>query len=142
MLKLTDEVRETVLRGLAEGKSLRTACAELGISHWMWNRALSAEPELAHQYAHAKEVGLDAMAEEILEISDDGTNDWMERTGKAGEVVGYQVNGEHVQRSKLRVDSRKWLLSKMAPKKYGDKVQQEISGGDKPVSITFKWKGQ
>ena len=142
MLKLTDEVREDILRRLAEGESLRSACKVHDVSHVAWVKAVAADADLAYQYAHAKEVGLDAMAEEILEISDDGTNDWMERTGKAGEVVGYQVNGEHVQRSKLRVDSRKWLLSKMAPKKYGDKVQQEISGGDKPVSITFKWKGQ
>ena len=44
---------------------------------------------------------------------------------KAGKESGYQLNGEHVQRSKLRVDTRKWYLSKILPKKYGDKINVE-----------------
>lgn len=125
MAKLTDEVRETVLRGLAEGKSLRTACAELGISHWMWNRALSAEPELAHQYARARDEGIDSQAEEMHDL---------EQRVLSGELDPNAF--------RAAMDARKWRLARQAPKKYGDKVQQEISGGDKPVSITFKWKGQ
>ena len=42
--------------------------------------------------------------------------------------MGWRVNGEHVQRSKLRVDARKWLLSKIAPKQYGEKQAVEHSG--------------
>ena len=140
MLKLTAEVKEDILLRLANGESLRSACKHHDIRHSAWLWAVQGDAELADQYARAKEIGLDAMAEEILEISDDGSNDWMERTGKDGESVGWALNGEHVQRSKLRVDARKWLLSKMAPRKYGDRVQQEISGGDKPVSVVFKWK--
>lgn len=64
------------------------------------------------------------MAEEIQEISDDGSNDWMEREGIT------VADHEHIQRSKLRVDSRKWLLSKMMPKKYGDRVSAEVTGAD------------
>ena len=54
---------------------------------------------------------------EIFDISDDGTN---ERNGKDSE--GFQLNGEAIQRSKLRVDTRKWALSKLVPKKYGDRL--------------------
>lgn len=61
------------------------------------------------------------MADEIIEIADDGSNDWMEREGKAA------PNGEMVNRSRLRVDTRKWLMSKMAPKKYGDKMSTELT---------------
>lgn len=74
------------------------------------------------------------MADEILEISDDGSNDWMERLGKEGEPAGWQLNGEHVQRSRLRVDTRKWILSKLAPKRYGDKLQHTGDGGG-PIRV-------
>ncbi len=70
------------------------------------------------------------MAEDLLEIADDGTNDWMERTNANGDVTSVTANGEAIQRSKLRVDTRKWLLSKMIPEKYGDRVLTELTGKD------------
>jgi hypothetical protein len=81
---------------------------------------LAEDAAFADQYARAKEAGIEAMAEEVLDISDNATNDWMERHGQ--DDAGWQANGEHIQRSRLRVDSRKWLLSKLAPKKYGDRT--------------------
>lgn len=87
---------------------------------------LNKNPEFAEQYARAKEAQADFLAEEMLEIADDGTNDWMERQG--GASPGWMVNGEAVQRSRLRVDARKWLMAKMAPKKYGDRITQEHTG--------------
>ena len=68
------------------------------------------------------------MFEEMLEIADDGSNDWMERTGKDGETGDKVVDHEHVSRSKLRVDTRKWMLARMAPKKYGDATNIKLSG--------------
>ena len=53
----------------------------------------------------------------------------MERLNKNGEVE-MVVNYENIQRSRLRVDTRKWIMSKLAPKKYGDKVTQELTGKD------------
>ncbi len=47
-----------------------------------------------------------------------------ERRGK--EEVGWQVNGEHIQRSRLRIDARKWMASKLAPKKYGEKLELDV----------------
>ena len=60
------------------------------------------------------------MADEMLEIADDGSNDWM--MGKDGSNQFYAANGEHIQCSRLRLDTRKWLLSKALPKIYGDKL--------------------
>ena len=79
----------------------------------------------AKQYARACEERADAIFEEIIDISDDGTNDWM--TKRIGDLDIEVVNTEHIQRSKLRVDSRKWMLSKMNPKKYGDRMQNDIN---------------
>ena len=84
---------------------------------------LDADKELLDRYTRGKEAQADFMADEILDIADDGTNDWMERAGKDGENAGYQINGEHVQRSRLRIESRKWLAAKLKPKKYGEKIQ-------------------
>ena len=72
------------------------------------------------------------MADEMLEIADDGSNDWMLR--KDGDKEFYVLNGEHVQRSRLRLDTRKWLLSKALPKVYGDKLAVH-SNAERPVVL-------
>jgi hypothetical protein len=75
--------------------------------------------------SRAREIGYFILADEIMEIADDATNDYTTRAKEEGaEVV---VNHDHISRSKLRVDTRKWMLSKMLPKVYGDKV---AVGGD------------
>jgi hypothetical protein len=74
------------------------------------------------QYARAREVGYHKMADDILDMADDGRNDWEERQNKRGETF-VALNREAVERSKLRVDTRKWLLSKALPKLYGDKIE-------------------
>jgi hypothetical protein len=82
--------------------------------------------EFSHQYARAKEEAADALAEEILDIADDGANDWIETNDP--DNPGYKANGEHIQRSRLRVDTRKWYASKLKPKKYGEKIDVDHSG--------------
>lgn len=100
---------------------------------------LTLHPEFVDQYARAREAQADHFAEEILEISDDGSNDWMERRNDDGDVVAVVADHEHISRSKLRVDSRKWLMSKLAPKKYGDKVVH--SGDDEsPMKLEVTWQ--
>ena len=71
----------------------------------------------AQQYAHAREVGLETMADEILEIADETSHDTT--YNKNGDEV---ANSEWIARSKVRIDTRKWLLSKQLPKKYGDRT--------------------
>lgn len=124
----TQKLLDSICAGIALGKSSRSMCIEVGISQdtlWRW---IATDKEFSEQYARAKELGADCVAEEMLEIADDGSNDWME-SNKPNDP-GYDFNGEHVQRSRLRVDARKWYLSKIAPKKYGDKVINTHEGGD------------
>lgn len=85
---------------------------------WRW---MEENAEFRQQYARAKERQADFMADEILDISDDGLNDYV--TLGLGDEAKLVVNHDHIQRSRLRVDSRKWLMSKLAPKKYGDKLE-------------------
>ena len=120
-------VADFICEEIATGKSLRAVCASADVPasstvfHW-----LAKYPEFRAQYATAKELAADAIAEEIFDIADDGRNDWMEKLNFNGGVKGWEVNGEALNRSRLRVDSRKWYLSKIMPKKYGDKITQEI----------------
>lgn len=69
------------------------------------------------------------MADEVFDISDDGTNDWTTRQLPNGTLTPV-LDTEHVARSRLRFDARRWYLSKLAPKRYGDRLTQEITGPD------------
>lgn len=115
---------------IAEGESVRSICKDPRLpvmsTVFKW---LNEQPTFSEQYARAKEIQLERMAEEILDISDDSSNDWMERATRSGDVETV-VDHEHVTRSRLRVDSRKWLLSKLMPKKYGEKTALELTGKD------------
>ncbi len=124
----TDELAAKILGRIANGESLRSICeyddmpARSTVFKWVFEKK-----EFSDQYDKARAMQAEGMADEILDISDDGTNDWMERRNDDGEITGYQVNGEAIQRSRLRVDARKWVASRLLPKKYGDKL---AVGGD------------
>lgn len=81
-------------------------------------RWLRQHEEFRQQYAHAKQESAEAFAEDILDIADDGSNDWMEVRDKKGNI-SIVLDKEHVMRSRVRIDTRKWLMEKLKPKKYG-----------------------
>lgn len=127
--KVTD-----ILATISDVGSLRKACAEHGVPKSTFLGWVAEDPDLADQYARAREAGLDAMAEEIIDISDDsGLDAIVDQVTKK-----VTVDGEAIARARLRTDNRRWLLSKCLPKKYGDKLDL-TSGGDKlpPTSITI-----
>ncbi len=134
----TSEIAERVCTEVSTGKSLRQTCRELEISESTVRQwVLDDRNSFAAQYARARELQIEAWADEINEIADDGTNDWMtiKRGGEDVEVP----NNEVLQRSRLRVDTRKWLMSKIAPKRYGDRVTNQIEGSDGgPVQLQWK----
>lgn len=125
---------------LSVGESLRSICRDpkmpvrQTIITWLLDED---KKEFLDQYNTARELGHSELFEQLLEIADDGTNDYMERESKDGSTYEV-VNSEVVQRSKLRVDTRKWYLSKLAPKIYGDKLQL---GGDKENPIELNVTG-
>ena len=135
--KFTQEVVDTICSRIANGESLRKICLDEDMPHRdTVNEWLSVNEVFSDQYVRAREEQADFMGESILEIADDTENDLIDVIGDGGEVVGTKVNSEHISRSRLRVDTRKWLMSKMAPKKYGDKITQEhTSPGGGPVQV-------
>lgn len=133
----TEEAGTIICLRLAEGESLRSVCRDDAMpDKTTVLRWLARYPEFRIQYAQAKVDGAEALAEELFEIADDGTNDWMELTDSDDNPYGYKANGEHIQRSKLRIDTRKWYLSKIMPKKYGDRIQTEHSGSINMTNMT------
>lgn len=89
---------------------------------------INDDPSVEKRYARAKEAQADLLAEEIIEIADDGRNDWMEENDP--DNPGWRVNHENINRSRVRIDTRKWLAGKLRPKRYGEKVTNEITGAD------------
>ena len=119
------ELAAQICEHIAQGKSLRTIAEMEGMPHQATIMAWldGSRPEFSEQYARAREAQADKLAEETLLIADESSQDtYVDADGNV------KTNTEAIQRSKLRVDTRKWLASKMAPKKYGDKVA--IGGAD------------
>ena len=114
----TEELASRICERLAAGESLRKICADDDMPDRSTVRAWALDnPIFSAQYARAREIGWTDIAEDLLDIADD----------KAGDP----------SRDRLRVDTRKWLLSKMLPKVYGDKNTTELTGpGGGPVQIT------
>jgi hypothetical protein len=125
---ITRKTMDIVIAGISDGIPLRQLARMHGFSKSRWYQILAADEALAGRFARAREEGFDAIAEEALEIADDGTNDWKTREKESGETYE-ALNHEHVQRSKLRVETRLKLLAKWDPKRYGEKIDLTSSDG-------------
>jgi hypothetical protein len=122
-------IADEVCRRLAECGSLRRVCASDDMPYEYTVRRWYVENEdFAVAYARAKEAGIDALVDETLDIADDGSNDWMRSNKPDNEA--YVLNGEHSSRSKIRIETRRWLAERMLPKKYGVRTAHELSGPD------------
>lgn len=106
--------------------SMKSICTMLEIPVGTALAWLNKQKSFQEKYARAKEMQADLLAEEILDIADDGSNDFM--TVVKGDLEYEVENKEWVNRSRLRIDSRKWIASKLKPKKYGDRMTQELTG--------------
>jgi hypothetical protein len=107
----TPELGDYIAEQIASGKSIRTICAPDDMpaisTIYRW---LRVHPLFSEQYAKAKEDQADAMVEEMLDIADD--------------------TDEDVKRSRLKVDTRKWLASKFKAKKFGDSAMIKHADAD------------
>jgi hypothetical protein len=119
------ELASLICSRLAEGESLRSICRDENMpaasTVFGW---LATDKAFSEQYTRACEARTNAMAEEILEIADDNSGDAITDPETGAE----RMDAEFVARSRIRIDTSKWLMARMAPKKYGDKVTQEHSG--------------
>lgn len=111
--KRTPEIEERIIDGLSNGIALRVLCREEDMPSWRsvysW---MEADEDFASRVAHARDLGFEALAEDILGIADNT-----------------RPASEHVQLSKLRIDTRLKLLACWSPKRYGNK--QTVDVGNK-----------
>ncbi len=127
----TEALAAKICERLAEGETLRSICRDPAmpdkatVLRWLADKK---KADFREQYVYAREMQADALFDEALEIADDASGDWS--TDKDGKKV---LDHENIQRSRLRVDTRKWAAGKMAPKKYGDKL--DLGG-----SIGLRWE--
>lgn len=119
----TEDLGREICIRLAGGESLRHICRDdhmpihTTVLGWAFNDNLG----FYDHYAQARQMQAEYWADEIVDISDDGSNDWYEKERKDGTVIKLP-DQEYINRSKLRVDTRKWLMSKLYPKRWGDKI--------------------
>ena len=118
---------------MAQGETLPQICRDAHMPNrqtvYAWAHT---RPEFLAKFNEARERLCDFWADEIVAISDDATNDWVQREH------GVVLDAEHIQRSRLRVDSRKWLLSKLAHGKYGASLRRRSSLTDTAMPSTLR----
>lgn len=111
-----------VFEAIANGVSLRKAAAAEGISHCVVLDWVRDDEALRNQYTRARELGYALLADEIITISDEIEFEPIPGPTPDSESTEVRVDATAVARNRLRVDSRKWILSKMLPKLYGDRT--------------------
>ena len=123
----TKEVGDYICDQLANGRSLLSICKDNNtpdkttVYRWL----LSENPlydEFRTNYALAREIQYQSMADEILDIADNGVNDYVMTNSEEGDLC--RVNPEAINRSRLRVETRKWFMSKVLPK-FKDKPEDK-----------------
>lgn len=134
----SEELAEAICEKIATtSMSVKAICEEEGVKVatvlcWLCEGHRNYIESFAKMYARAKEMQAELLADEILQIADDGSNDTYEdEDGR--KKTDYDV----IARSRLRVDSRKWIASKLKPKKFGDKVDV-TSDGEKIAPIVWQ----
>lgn len=132
----TTELGLIICESIRDGLSLKKTCTGENMpprsTVLLW---LEQHEDFYELYTRARIISTEAMADDILEISDDASNDYVEDSYMNGRTPGYQVNSENINRSKLRVETRKYLMGKLQPKKYGDKIDLTTNGKDLPAQI-------
>jgi hypothetical protein len=124
----SQEKADIICARLAEGESLNAICkdadmpAESTVRSW----ALDDVHGFSANYARAREIGYEKHAEQIIDLADEARIG-VKITRKADGGIE-EVEGDMVERSRLQIDARKWILAKMLPKKYGDKLDLAHSG--------------
>ena len=133
-----EEVFSLVMTRIIEGESLRAILRDKDTpSPETFYKWISEDDTKAKRYARACEYRADAIFDEIIEIADETSNDTI-----IDDDGNERPNHEWISRSRLRVDSRKWIASKLAPKKYGDKLDIDHTTLGESINIISLGSGK
>lgn len=128
-VKYSKAIAAEIIRRMGEGESLRSICRDPKMPKSTTVLAWCAEDVdgFRDRYSLAMDFRAQGIFDELMEIAD--TIEPGKRIKKNSKGTEITI-GDDVERSKLRIHARMWVLSRMAPKRYGDKITQEISGPD------------
>jgi len=126
--KNTPELRQEITDRLSNGEPLAQICRD----SWMpalrtvydW---IEADAEFSAHFARARMSGFDIIAQDCMTIADDGRNDFVAARAADGDESAMKYDADHVQRSKLRIETRLKLLAKWDPKRYGERQQVDVN---------------
>jgi len=123
-LKNREQLAELVPEYMADGLSMRQSCLKAGLTAQTFLRAVDDSPALAERYAQARGALLDAMVDQILTLAD----------APIPTLDNGATDPGMVRQRQLQIDARRWVLSKLAPSKYGDRLDVQVS--DTRISIS------
>jgi terminase small subunit-like protein len=105
------------------GRTLTDICRDPDMPHVRSVHNWIAEDRdgFAKRYKKARDIGCDTMADDMVDIADDRSYDWIVRTNKDGTTEA-MLDPERVSKARLRFEARRWRLSKMLPRTYGDRL--------------------
>ena len=135
----TKDLADEIIQRIVEGESLRRICnddhvpTKGAVLGWV----AEEREDFSDRYIKAMNIRAHGWADEMMDIADDAANDYMESLDKNGDEY-LKLNSEHINRSRLRIDTRKFMLSKLLPQKYGDKIEPESEDAQSITSITYE----
>lgn len=126
----SEALRDALCERIASGETLIAVCESPNMpaysTFYRWRRE---HPDLCEAYALAVVARAERWAEELVDIADNSTNDYMERERRDGSFETV-LNRENIQRSDLRIRTRQWRLARLLPKEYGERSQLAVTGPD------------
>ena len=142
-LNLSDEEKEQIIsdicnRVIDEKISFNKAVEESEISFVTFFQWMIKSDTLKELYNYAREVRSDVLFEEIIEIADTPFEGTKTKDTPKGVII---ETGDMTEHRKLQIDARKWVVAKMQPKKYGDKLDV-TTGGEKINRTVIEWGGK
>lgn len=132
----TPELAKAIVEHVSSGESIVSFCDTGGSPHiatvYRWMEKFD---DFREAYERARVAQAAIQFEKMQDWAHDGQNDWMEARDKEGAIIGWRINGEAVQRSRLRVETLKWRLSKIDPR-YAEMQRREVTGaGGGPIEV-------
>lgn len=127
-----EELASSILERIAKGETLKAICRELGepAESTFRNWVINDREGLSARYEQARHLQAESWADQIVDIVDETQYDDKETAN------GTIANSEWISRSRLRFEARKWLMAKLHPKVYGEKIESTLVGKDGgPVNI-------
>lgn len=135
----TPELAAAILEMTSQGVPMKEVAAADGMPHLRTIRSwLVKDEQFRHLYLEAKQIAMIWLSEEITEIADDSSQDVHVTTYGDG-VERISPNTEFIGRSKIRIDARKWNMARLAPKIFGEKIEQTLQGPNgSPLTVSWK----